>query len=162
HGCWAPLPARRAARPHRRGSAARSARARPRGRAVCGWSEYPSERCRGRSPVKCREAGASHAAAGPADALPSAGPTARRVRASVPLVRGLLLLDLAQPGQVELAAAGEVDHAVLLLEDVGQLRVAVAEHQRVLEQHPGQALEALIELLLAAHPLAVAPGLGGV
>src|SRR5690606_8594730 len=78
------------------------------------------------------------------------------------LVRRGLLLDRAEPGEVELAAAGEVDHAVLLLEHVGHLRVAVAEHQRVLEQHAGEPLEAGIELLLAGDPLAVAPGLGGV
>src|SRR5699024_2281610 len=81
---------------------------------------------------------------------------------SVLLVRGGPLLDRTQPREVELATPREVDHAVLLLEDVGQLRVAVAEHQRVLEQHPGEAREALVELLLAAHPLAVAPGGGGV
>src|SRR5699024_10188977 len=104
--------------------------------------EGRSARCLWRSPFESREA--------------VRGPCASR-----PLVRGLLLLDLAQTGEIELASACEVDHALLILEDVGQLRVAVAEHQRVLEQHPGEALEALVELLLAAHPCAVAPGDGG-
>lgn len=42
--------------------------------------------------------------------------------------------------------------AVLLLEDVGQLRAAVAEHVRVLRQHVGNAGEAGMELVLDADP----------
>src|SRR5699024_4305206 len=40
--------------------------------------------------------------------------------------------------------------------------LAVAEHQRVAVEHAGQALEALVQLLLAGDALTVPPGLAGI
>src|SRR5699024_7516831 len=63
------------------------------------------------------------------------------------------------PRYVKLLAPVEPVDAVLLLEDVRQLGVAVTEHQRIIQQHIGQSTEPGLELLLVTHPLSVAPGL---
>src|SRR4051812_1148933 len=68
-------------------------------------------------------------------------------------------LGVAQQRGVDLLGAVEAVDAVALLEDVRELRVAVAEHVRVGEQHAGEPDEPLHELLGAARPFAVAPRL---
>src|SRR5215831_1578299 len=57
------------------------------------------------------------------------------------------LLDRADALHVELGPAIERVDAVLLLVDVGQLCVAIAEHVRVVEQRVAQAREARVDLV---------------
>src|SRR5215207_4140837 len=81
-------------------------------------------------------------------------------RAIGALVGGWSLLGSADAFNVELAGPVEPVNAVLLLEHVGQLGVAVTEHSRVVEQDSDQPFEAPVELLLVTNPLSVPPRLG--
>jgi hypothetical protein len=74
------------------------------------------------------------------------------------LDRGDFRLDGADALHVELPAAIEPVDAVLFLEHVGQLGVAVAKHARVVEQRRAEALEAGVELVDGLRTVAVAPG----
>src|SRR5215211_8308907 len=75
------------------------------------------------------------------------------------LVGGWSLLGSADAFDVELAGPVEPVDAVLLLEHICQLGVAVAEHQGVLKQDSDQPFEAPVELLLVKNPLSIPPGL---
>ena len=77
----------------------------------------------------------------------------------LPLDRRGAPLDRRQPRQIELGPAVEAEDAVLLLEHVGELGVAIAEHQRVVEQRAAQRLETRVELVERTRPVAVAPGI---
>src|SRR5829696_5259407 len=65
-----------------------------------------------------------------------------------PLVSGWSLLGSADAFDVELAGSVKPVDAVLLLEHISQLGVAVTEHQGVVEQDSDQPFEAPVELLL--------------
>ncbi len=62
-----------------------------------------------------------------------------------------------QAAGLELRLSVESIDAVLFLEDVGQLGVAVPKHAGILEQHSAQACEPLVELLDGLGPLTVPP-----
>src|SRR5215216_6208548 len=76
------------------------------------------------------------------------------------LVGGWSLLGSADAFDVELAGSVKPVDAVLLLEHICQLGVAVTEHQGVVEQDSDQPFEAPVELLLVTNPLSIPPGLG--
>ncbi len=75
------------------------------------------------------------------------------------LVGGWSLLGSADAFDVELVGPVEPVDAVLLLEHISQLGVAVTEHQGVVEQDSDQPFEAPVELILVTNPLSVSPGL---
>ena len=58
-----------------------------------------------------------------------------------PLNRRHLRLHFADAIKIELQSPIEVIDAILLLEHIGELRVAVAKHQLVLQQDTAQAFE---------------------
>src|SRR5690625_5196473 len=80
------------------------------------------------------------------------------IRSAALLVGGWALLYGVDAGYVELVGAVEGVDAVLFLEGVGELGVAVAEHVWVVQEHGGQSGESLVELFFGADALAIAPG----
>src|SRR5215213_5750981 len=70
------------------------------------------------------------------------------------------LLGSADAFDVELAGPVEPVDAVLLLEHIGQLGVAVTERPRVVEQNSDQPFESPVELLLVTNALSIPPRLG--
>src|SRR5699024_72758 len=80
------------------------------------------------------------------------------IRSAALLVGGWALLYGVDAGYVELVGAVEGVDAVLLLEGVGELGVAVAEHVWIVEQDGGQSGEPLVELLFRPDALAITPG----
>ena len=71
---------------------------------------------------------------------------------------GLLDLGGADAIHIEFQPAVEFVNAILLLVDVGQLGVAIAEHVDVIEQDGAELLEAVVEFVQVARALAIAPG----
>src|SRR5579883_2019090 len=84
-------------------------------------------------------------------------PPFSRAKALLLLDRSGTCLDRAQAFQVKLGTAIKRVDAVLLLVDIGQLRIAVAEHAGMIEQHRAQSFKALIKLLEGLGSRAVAP-----
>ena len=82
----------------------------------------------------------------------------RRWFPALPLDGRSAPLNGSQPRQIELGPAVEAEDAVLLLEDVGEQGVTIAEHQRVVEQRAAQRNEPM--MTIASRPLTTSHNLG--
>src|SRR5579883_2112181 len=81
----------------------------------------------------------------------------RRKKELLPLDSSGACLDRAQAFQVKFGPPIKCIDAVLLLVDIGQLRVAVAEHAGMVKQRGAQSFKALVEFLKGLWGRAIAP-----